>query len=63
MAITVKELLEYINENLSDGTLTNESKVYVHDGCEAINAEAIFNDAKELTIAVSEDFMGDYEII
>lgn len=63
MAITIGELQQYIEENLSDGTFRKTDKVCLHDGCDSIEVNAIFNDAHELTLAESDNFLGNYEDI
>lgn len=59
MAITIKELKEYIEENLADGTLRESDKVYLHDGYESIEVNTIFNDAHELILAENDSFYED----
>jgi hypothetical protein len=63
MAITIKDLKDYIEENLADGTLLESDKVCLHDGCDSLEINAIFNDAHELTLAESDCFMGNQEVI
>lgn len=48
--MTVKDLMDYIKENLADGTLHKESKVNISNGEEAIEACSLYNDCCELTI-------------
>lgn len=63
MALTVKELKDYIEENLADGTLNENDSVCIHDGCDSIDVNAVFNDAHELTLAENDNFLGSYENI
>jgi hypothetical protein len=51
MAISIKELMEYIIENLADGTLREEDSVCISYYGEAVEATNVFNDCHELTIA------------
>lgn len=48
--MTVKDLIEYINENLADGTLHDDSEVCVKDFEGTVPADSLYNDADELTI-------------
>ena len=48
--ITIKELLEYINENIADGVFTEDSTVNISD-CEQLEASGLYNDCGELTIS------------
>jgi hypothetical protein len=50
--MTVKVLMDYINENLADGTLDIDSEVCVKEFGETVPANCLFNDAGELTIEV-----------
>lgn len=50
--MTIKDLLEYINENIEDGCLTENSKVNINDGVDVIEAYSLHNDCDELTISV-----------
>ncbi|SHM35934.1 hypothetical protein SAMN02746066_01667 [Anaerosporobacter mobilis DSM 15930] len=61
MAITIKKLIEYIEENLADGTLRESDKVCLHDGCDSVEVGALFNDAHELTLAENDGFLGSCE--
>lgn len=63
MAITIKELQQYINENLADGTLKEMDNVCLHDGIESVEVNALFNDAHELTLAEDDEFMGIQEVL
>lgn len=60
--MTIRELKKYIEENLEDGTLNEDDRVYVPDGCEFVEANAVFNDAHTLSITVDDSFMGDQEV-
>lgn len=50
--MTVKDLLTYIEENIADGCLTEQSQVNINDGAEFIKAYSLRNDHNELTIGV-----------
>lgn len=50
--MTVKDLIEYINENLEDGCLDIASEVNVKDCDGTIPADGLLNDCGELTIVV-----------
>lgn len=50
--MTIKDLLEYIEENIADGTLTEESVVNIADADGPIEANCLTNDCNELTICV-----------
>lgn len=61
--MTVKDLHDYITENIESGILRGNDKVYVHDGCEFLEANAVFNDAHMLSIAPDDCFMGEQEVL
>ena len=48
--ITIKELLEYINENIADGVFAEDSTVNISDS-ELLVASSLYNDCGELTIS------------
>ena len=49
--MTVGELLNYINENIKDGTLNESDPVRINDAGVAFNIYGLFNDAHELLIS------------
>ena len=47
----IKELLEYINENITDGVLSSDSEVIIRVEHETAEVTSLFNDYNELTIS------------
>ncbi len=48
----IKDLINYINENIADGCLTMDSPVYIKDRAEIIEADSLYNDCDKFTIGV-----------
>lgn len=51
--VTVGNLRDYIQENLDDGTLTEDDVVYIGDDDRSV-VQALFNDAHELNISCTK---------
>ena len=52
--MTIKELMEYIMDSFSDGTLNENDEVFVGDSGKRFEVRALFNDTHELTISDTE---------
>lgn len=50
----IKNLMEYIQENLAYGTLNEDDNLYVGDLGERFEVVSLFNDAHQLTISATE---------
>jgi hypothetical protein len=48
--MNIEDLLNYINENLADGTLHMDSMICVKDFEGTVPADSFYNDADELII-------------
>lgn len=53
-SMKIKNLMEYIQENLADGTLNEDDNLYVGDLGERFEVVSLFNDAHQLTISATE---------
>lgn len=49
----IKDLKDYIDENLADGCLNEDDEVYVKDDGEHFEVKALLNDAHELVISLT----------